>query len=152
MEKARQLLQSLPNQLREAAHEPFGVRAVIYGLLLDEDEAIRLQQMKQLKKSADPAVFTETEKLYPLLSALDAESRLPLMDISMPALRSMSFEQFRTFEENVEILVRADEKVSLFEYSLKHVIIRRLEASYVKPHRKVMKIDSILEVAKLVFI
>jgi Zn-dependent protease with chaperone function len=148
MEKAGQLLQSLPNQLREAAHEPFGARAVIYGLLLDEEEAIRLQQMKQLEKTADPAVFAETKKLYPLLSSLAAESRLPLMDISMPALRSMSFEQFRTFEENVEILVRADEKVSLFEYSLKHVIIRRLEANYVKPHRKVMKIDSILEVAE----
>jgi Zn-dependent protease with chaperone function len=147
MEKAQKLLLAMPEKLREAAHEPFGARAVIYGLLLDEVEAIRLQQMKQLEKTADPAVFAETEKLYPLLSALDAESRLPLMDISMPALRSMSFEQFRTFEENVENLVQADEKVSLFEYSLKHVIIRRLEANYVKPHRRVMEIDSILDVA-----
>ena len=147
MKKAQRLLQSLPTQLRDAAHEPFGARAVIYGLLLAENETIRALQMKQLDRNADPAVYVETEKLYALLSPLAAESRLPLMDISMPALRSMSFEQFRTFEENVAELVRADEQVSLFEYSLKHVIIRRLEANYVKPHRKVTQIESILEVA-----
>ena len=147
MEKAKRLLQSLPTRLRDAAHEPFGVRAVIYGMLMDEDETIRVQQMDQLKKNADPAVFTETENLLPLFKTLDAESRLPLMDICMPALRSMSFEQFRTFEENVEKLVQADEKVSLFEYSLKHVIIRRLEANFVKPHRRVVEIDSIADVA-----
>ena len=147
MEKAQQLLQSLPTQLRAAAHEPFGARAVIYGLLLDGNETIRALQMKQLERAADPAVYAETEKLYPSLSLLAAESRLPLMDVSMPALRSMSFEQFRTFAENVAELIRADEQVSLFEYSLKHVIIKRLEANYVKPHRKVIQIESILEVA-----
>jgi Zn-dependent protease with chaperone function len=147
MEKAQKLLLAMPDQLRDAAHEPFGARAVIYGLLLDEVESIRLQQLKQLKKYADPAVFAETENLYPLLSAIDVETRLPLMDISMPALRAMSFDQFRTFEKNIEYLVQADEKVSLFEYSLKHVIIRRLEANYVKPHRRVVEIDSILDVA-----
>jgi Zn-dependent protease with chaperone function len=148
MEAAKNLLRSLPAELHEAAHEPFGARAVIYGLLLDKDNEIRLNQLAKLKDTADPAVYEETEKLLPLLLSLEDAARLPLMDITLPALRTMSFEQFRKFEENVDSLVKADEKISLFEYSLQYVIVRRLEASFVKPHRRIKGIDSILDVAE----
>jgi len=148
MESARRLLDSLPLKVREAASDPFGARAVIYGLLLDKNADIRARQLEHLKLSADKPVFAATEKILPHMLKLDEEARLPLMDLAMPSLRSMSLRQFRRFEENINSLVRIDERVSLFEFTLEHVVVRRLEKSFVTPPRSVKAIHSIREVAE----
>jgi Zn-dependent protease with chaperone function len=147
MEYARRLLDSLPQQIREAASDPFGARAVIYGLLLDKDAEVRGYQLEYLKFSADRPVVEATEKIFPLMLALDEEARLPLMDMALPSLRSMSLEQFRKFEENINRLVRVDKRISLFEYTLEHVVVRRLERSFVTRQRSVTVIDSVRAVA-----
>jgi Zn-dependent protease with chaperone function len=148
MEYARLLLDSLPQELRETASDPFGARAVIYGLLLDKEEDVRVHQIEHLKDVADEAVYEATEKILPLMQSMDEEARLPLMDFSMPSLRSMSLEQFRKFEENVSSLVRIDERISVFEFILEHVVVRRLEKSFITPQRSVKEIDTIQEVAE----
>jgi len=145
---ARQLLDSLPKEVREAASDPFGARAVIYGLLLDQDESVRSLQMKHLKNAADQAVFHTTENIYPLILTLDEEVRLPLMDLAMPSLRSMSLEQFRRFEYNISSLVTADRQISFFEFVLQHVIVRRLERNFVTTQSSITEINSIRDVAE----
>ena len=146
MESARRVLLSLPQEVRTAARDPFGARAVIYGLLLDADENVRSRQMEFLESAADRAVFEATGKILPLMQHLDEEARLPLMDLAMPSLRSMSLEQFRKFENNINRLVRVDARISLFEFILEHVVVRRLEKSYVTQQRVVTVIDSVREV------
>jgi hypothetical protein len=148
MEYARRLIDSLPVQVREAASDPFGARAVIYGLLLDQDESVRSHQMEHLKVAADQAVFEATEKILPSMLSMEEEVRLPIMDLAMPSLRSMSLDQFRRFEENIISLVKIDQRVSLFEFTLQHVIVRRLERNFVTPHRSIREIDSIRDVAE----
>ena len=147
MESARRLLDSLPAQVREAARNPFGARAVIYCLLLDKDPDVRRRQLELLQTSADQPVFQATEKIVPLMPALSQEARLPLMDLAMPSLRSLSQEQFRHFKENVNRLVRIDKRVSLFELTLEHVVVRRLERNFVTPQRTGRVISSVQEAA-----
>ncbi len=147
MEYARQLIDSLPAQVHEAANDPFGARAVIYGLLLDQDEVIRSRQMEYLGSAADQAVYETTRAILPQMLTLEEEVRLPLMDLAMPSLRSLSIDQFRRFEENINSLVRIDRRISLFEFTLQHVIVRRLERNFITPHRTVTHIDSIGKVA-----
>jgi Zn-dependent protease with chaperone function len=148
MEYARRLLDSLPAEVREAASDPFGARAVIYGLLLDQDKSIRSHQMDHLKNEADQAVFKATENICPLMLSLEEEVRLPLMDLSMPSLRSMSLNQFRKFEDNISRLVKIDRRISLFEFTLQHVVVRRLERNFITPQRSIKEIDSIRDVAE----
>jgi Zn-dependent protease with chaperone function len=148
MEQARRLLDSLPQSVRGAASDPFGARAVIYGLLLDKKEPVRMRQLEHLRITADGAVFKATEKIYPDLLSLDEEARLPLMDLTMPSLRSMSLGQFRIFAENINSLVRIDERVSLFELALEHVVVRRLEKNFITTRSTVKVIDSAGEVVK----
>jgi hypothetical protein len=69
------------------------------------------------------------------------------MDLTMPSLRSMSLEQFRKFEENINSLVRIDKRISLFELTLEHVVVRRLERTFLTPQRSVKVIDTFQEVA-----
>ncbi len=147
MEYARQLLDSLPERVRKAASDPFGARAVIYGLLLDQDEKIRSRQMEYLKNTADQAVYETTQSILPLMLSLEEEVRLPLMDLTMPSLRSLSLDQFRKFEGNINRLVRIDRRISLFEFTLQHVIVRRLERSFITPQQTITLIDSIQKVA-----
>jgi Zn-dependent protease with chaperone function len=147
MESARRLLASLPPEIHEAARDPFGACAVIYGLLLDKDEEVRGRQVKQLKSSAGQKVFEATEKIMPFMLALEEDARLPLMDLSMPSLRSMSLEQFRKFEENTRSLVRIDGRTSFFEFVLEHVVVRRLEKNFVSAQPSVKVIGSVSEVA-----
>ena len=144
---ARRLLDSLPEEIRKTASDPFGARAVIYGLLLDKDAAVRRLQMEHLRTAADLAVFETTENILPQMLALEEAARLPLMDLAMPSLRSLSLQQFRRFEENITILVTVDRRVSLFEFILQHIIVRRLEKNFVRPHQSVTEISSISDAA-----
>jgi Zn-dependent protease with chaperone function len=148
MEYARSLLASLPQQLRDAARDPFGARAVIYGLLLDKDKDVRGRQVEQLQITADYAVYEATKKIFPLMLSLDDDARLPLIDLAMPSLRSLSLQQFRSFEENINSLVISDSRRSLFEFTLQHVIVRRLERNFVTPQRAVKEVDTIQDVAE----
>jgi hypothetical protein len=61
---------------------------------------------------------------------LPDETRLPLADLTIPALRQMSPRQYQVFRNQVEALIRADERVSLFEYCLHCLVIAYLEADF----------------------
>ena len=125
---AAHLLRSLPPALVNAAHEPYGARALVYALLLNDEEGPRQAQLARLAAAADPGVFAETRTLRPVVSQLDVRARLPLVDISLPALRALTSAQYDTFRQNVDALVRADEQIDLFEWSLHRILLHDLEA------------------------
>jgi hypothetical protein len=55
------------------------------------------------------------------------EARLPLVDLAVPALRRLSKPQFTVFRRQVDDLVRAAQRLSLFEYALHRVLLRHLD-------------------------
>jgi len=132
LQYAARLVRSLPAQLVSAAHEPYGARALAYGLLLDHEAEPRQRQLAHLKGAADPGVHKETLRLMPLIEQLDMRARLPLLDISLPALRSLVPAQYALFKQNVAALVQADNEIDLFEWSLHRILLHDLEAHFVK--------------------
>ena len=132
LQYAARLVKSLPAQLVSAAHEPYGARALVYALLLDHEAAPRQRQLAHLKEAADPGVYEETRRLMPLVEQLDMRARLPLLDISLPALRSLVPAQYDLFKQNVAALVQADNEIDLFEWSLHRILLHELEAHFVK--------------------
>jgi len=123
---AQQVLASIPEPLKQAAHEPYGARALIYAFLLSADKEERDRQLSELARNADDAVFNETLKLVPHVETLDDRLRLPLVDVAIPALSELTKDQARAFEGNVRLLVRFDRKISLFEYALERTLMRNL--------------------------
>jgi Zn-dependent protease with chaperone function len=121
------LLQNLPAAITMAAHEPYGARALVYGLLLDRDADMRRAQLRQLQAAADPGVFEETLRLVPALAGLDRSARLPLVEIAVPALRTLSADEYRRFKRNVSMLIEADEQLDLFEWALQRVLLHGLD-------------------------
>ena len=137
LSRAHELVERIPVDVAESAREMFGARAVLYALVLDEDAKARERQTARLRESADEAVFNEFIRLAPAVRNLGPELRLPLMDIAVSALKDISEPQYRTFSENLEVLVRADEQVDLFEYVLRRAVDRHLEPLFTKARRPV---------------
>jgi Zn-dependent protease with chaperone function len=124
------IIASIPENLTRAAHEPFGARAVVYGILLNSDPGARGKQLKRLQTAADPEVYAETERLMSALTSLPRAARLPLVDLALPALRGLSARQFTAFSENVRHLIEADDQIDLFEFALHRILLRHLAPAY----------------------
>ncbi len=131
---ARQLLKGLPQTLRDAAHEPYSARAVVYGLLLDRRSEVRREQLEILQRLADKSAYQLTERLQPLFEQVDLAARLPLVDLTLPALRRLSPAQYKEFREEIRHLALADERISIFELTLEVVLERHLAPHF--EHRK----------------
>jgi len=91
---------------------------------------VRDNQLQHLAQHADAAVNELTRRLVDAAHNLKPEARLPLIDLALPALRQMSEEQFKAFKGNVDQLIRADQKVDLFEWALQRLLIRHLEVHF----------------------
>ena len=127
-EAARKILSEIPDNISEAAHEPFGVRALMYCLLLDKNNKnIKDQQIQNLQEHADPAVFAATLKLSDDIFRLSIVCRLPLVDICLPALKQLNKKQYTILKKNMLSLIKADNRVDLFEWSLYRIVIHHMD-------------------------
>jgi uncharacterized tellurite resistance protein B-like protein len=124
--QAQSLLESIPSSLREATRDPATARILIFGLLLNGDQAGRDLQQQVLEKHA-PADAAALANLQPALSVLDSLARLPLLQLSLPALR---------FVTVLDELVHADGKVTPFEYAVQKMLLRQLQLAQ-KPSQRV---------------
>jgi hypothetical protein len=138
---AQTLYDSMPDVLRVAAQEPFSAHALVYALLLDPRPDLRDLQLSRLKASAEPQDFAETLRLAAPVQAMPDTHRLPLLDLAMPALRQMSPRQHRAFRAQVEVLMITDQRLSLFEYTLRCVLRRHLDAQFL-PQRQTRPVHS----------
>jgi hypothetical protein len=139
LQYAAGLMQALPEQLRQAVHEPMSASALMYGLLLSPDPAARETQLADLQGFlADPLV-RETKRLLPALVDLDPAARLPLAELSLPALRRLAPTQFEEFDRTVQRIIESDRRVDLFEYALRHMLRRHLVPHFRQPQRPVIQ-------------
>lgn len=126
----RQLVAALPPAVVEAAHDPYGARAVIYAGLLDRDPQVRAVQLRALENQADPGVLKLTRELIPAVEQVDVRAWLPLVDMTMPALRALTVTQYRTFCQCFQALVKADQRIGLFEWTLHQILLRHLRPQF----------------------
>lgn len=124
---AQSLIRELPATLRWAAREPYGAQALVFALLLDGDAAIRQRQLAHLETHLETGLGAETLRLWPSVLATAREFRLPLVDLSLPALRQLSAPQAETFRTALSTLIAADGRVRLFEWCLSRILLAGLE-------------------------
>ena len=130
-EYASQLLSSLPAVLVEAAHEPYTSRALVFALLLDRKKEIRIRQLKAIGELTEDYLVKTTHNLSKVTDELPEHARLPLLDMTLPALRMMSPSQYVDFMRAFAALADADDRHSVFEWALAQVLIRHLKPQYV---------------------
>jgi Zn-dependent protease with chaperone function len=127
---ARGLLVTMPPELAQAAREPYGARALMFALLLDPDARVRREELARLEPQTEEQVYRETCRLAPVIDAAGDAYWLPLVDLALPALKSLSPRQYADFRHSVELLIKSDSQVDLFEYVLWIVLVRHLDEHF----------------------
>jgi Zn-dependent protease with chaperone function len=132
---ARRLLRELPTVFSDAIGNPFAARAVIYYLLLDSSSEVRGRQLEHLRSTADKGIYIETMKLAAASAAIRPEYRLPLADLTLPGLRQLSPPQYQLFRDNLDTLIGMDGRVSLFEWSMRKIVLHHLDPVFAETRR-----------------
>ena len=136
---AQRLLASLPDELRSAARRPRSAGALIYGLLLDDDAEVRQIQEQRIREHAPAGVQEDLQRLRPALERLTDNARVPLVELTFPALRNLSLDEYRQFRANIEALVKADRRLALFEYTLRRMLLRHLDSHFANRKPRVVQ-------------
>ena len=125
---AQSLLSQIPQPLRTAARQPDQAPALIYALLLDADDATRNRQLT-LVQQHDPGASVTLVQLQPDCAALPRAARLPLLQLSLPALRFADAATRDRFLRTLEAVIHADGRVSPFEFALHKTLSGHLRLS-----------------------
>jgi uncharacterized tellurite resistance protein B-like protein len=127
---AVEMRNSFSPALRDAARDAMGASALVYGLLLSTDAAMRAKQLDLLAQNTSDAVRQETERLLPEIAPVAANVKLPLVDLALPGLRQLSPAQYAQFSKAIPALIEADGEIDLFEYVLQKIVRRHLDTQF----------------------
>ncbi len=127
---AEQMRDALSENLKATAREPLDAMALIYALLLSPDEPVRATQLAGLADRATPAVSEKTIALFPEVSTAATHARLPLVNLTLPALRQLDAGQFNHFSQTIRWLIGSDGKLELFEFVLQKIVLRHLAPKF----------------------
>jgi hypothetical protein len=137
------LIEGMPPGLVEAIHDPFSARAVVFAMLLDDDEEICGNQLRIISDMEGDPTENESRKLSPLVNQSGRESRLPIVEMVQSSLTEMSEPQYQRFKKTVDELVKADGKIDLFEFMLQRVLIDHLDRQFYGKKPPAMKYHSL---------
>ncbi|MBI4549997.1 MAG: M48 family metallopeptidase [Candidatus Omnitrophica bacterium] len=125
------LIAEIPEFIRENLRDAVGARAVFYSLLLEpaREETKKIQR-RHLFQHGNYLVYQRLLKIAQAASALPVRLRLPLVDLALPSLSTLSPAQYAMFRNDTEVLIAADGKVYPFELALKIVALHHLDGVF----------------------
>ena len=121
---AMALLETMPATLLKTMETCEGTQAVIYAITIDKD--MFQQQFSWLEENIYDELVDQVKQLWPLINKLDKRYRLPLLDIGLPVLRTMTQEQKNQFVANIKTLIKLDKKITLGEYVVHTLLHQQL--------------------------
>lgn len=124
------LLDSIPDGVADAARNPLTAKATFYAMLLDSDEAIRRGQIQAVAVSETDYVVRQTQQIYATLAQAAPEAKIPLAQRVSASLQQLTLAQYKQFSGVVDRLIAADNKMDLFEYTLKAILFRNLDVYF----------------------
>lgn len=125
VDQARAVLAALPLELLAAAREPRRARAVACALLLDAEAANRDKQLQLLQRRG-PDLPYDAAVLHGLLAPLPRTARLPLLELTVPALRRLPPLEIAPLHQDLRALAMADGQLTPFEFVLLKTVERHV--------------------------
>lgn len=138
---------TIPRTLESAARDPLGASMVIFALLLSRDPSVQQTQLYQLAQVTPEAVPRETFRIWTETQSLAPHAKIPLVDLTLPALRRLSPPQFAAFRTAVKALVESDRQIDLFEYMLQKIVVRHLEPNFFPGQRTITQFYALAPLA-----
>lgn len=123
-EVGQQLLNQLPSELVDIAREPYSARFIAFALIFDGSELQR-----EMIKSHIPNM-SQAQLLPRLDYDLPLHLRFPLLELSIPALKSLSEGQKNRLCQVLRELSQTDDHYSLAEWCVINLLEKQLLESY----------------------
>ncbi len=136
-ETGQQLISQLPPELVDIAREPYSARFVAFALIFDGSDIQR-----EMIKSYVPLASQST--LLPWLDYdLPLHLRFPLLELALPALKSLSEAQKISLCKVLRELSETDNQYSLAEWCVINLLEKQLLASFgfIKQHKTLKQLE-----------
>lgn len=130
LEDVRNQIDGISTELIKQAKDPLGAIGLCYALLLHKDEVLKAKQLRMIDRSGVKGLLRLVNSIESDLGCLHSNDRLPLIELLLPALKSMSEEQYKQFKRTLMLLIRADNKTDLFEWCLFQLVRHYLAGEY----------------------
>lgn len=130
---AQALLSQLPESLRLGVREQQNAMAIVLALALDtENLQVQERQIAWLREVQPADMVQKTLEFSHEVKQLDPIIRLPLVDLTIPALRQNSAKECQRLCKCLQGLVIASKSASLWNFVLQLVLWHRLQP-YINP-------------------
>jgi Zn-dependent protease with chaperone function len=124
--QAQAILAEIPASIRTAARSPHDAPILLFGLLLDDNEAVRQKQLASVAASEGADALHTLQQLDPSLRQLKPAHKLPVLQLALPALKALPQTALGSFAGTLDDLVQADGRVTTFEFALQRLVLRAL--------------------------
>ena len=119
---ARWLRQSIPATLYDAAHSAELAYLLVIALIIDRGNKHRDRQLRLVEEQLGAERARIVTRLHGEVTSMDAEHRLPLLEITFPAVKLRPPAQLEYLVELAGRLIDVDGQVDLYEYCFYRVL------------------------------
>lgn len=126
LEAGHVLHRAIPDDLKKAVRTEDGARAVVAALVMSDEPSVRDKQRAVIRRWLDGDAAERAAALGDSVQALAAPLRLPLFEMAWPALRHLSPEALADLRRAVRELIRADGRVTVFEFALGRLLLMQV--------------------------
>lgn len=127
VELAQEMHAGFPQEWLSAVHNQSGAQALIFALLLAQDDDLRSDELELVKSHTDKLTFETVQYFQCELGDLHSSKKLALVDLSIPALKNLSLGEYERFILVMTQIIESDKRVDLFEFTLQKIIQRHLD-------------------------
>ena len=121
---------AMPIDVRDALHRKEEAQALMFGLLLGGDSVHRDEASAMLAQLTDASTQKKALHFNSTFAALPSVEKIAAIDLALPALRTMSHDEYKNFANVIAALTRVDGRVDIFEFTLGHIIRRHLALNF----------------------
>ena len=130
---------SIPSDLYDAAHSSELAYLLTIALLLDSRDDVQSRQLAVCRDRLGSDRTAIVERLHTGLSDIGAEFRLPLLEVSFPALKNRPAAQLAFLEDLCSRLVHVDGRVDLYEFCFSKILSVNLQQAAAPGQQRVRR-------------
>lgn len=115
---------------KEASHDREEAQALVFGLLLAEDDELLAGEVSFLEKTAGEDAKALALKWQEEVRGLHSGRKIALIELALPTLRGLSDSEYERFLGITRWLIASDGEVDLFEFMIQRVVGRHLGSHF----------------------
>ncbi|MEL7246150.1 MAG: M48 family metallopeptidase [Cyanobacteria bacterium J06573_2] len=143
----QQLLAELPEYLKLGIRQTKTAQEILFALALEnQDSQIQEKQLTWLRQTQPEEVVSSSIKFNQEIAELDSNIYLPLIDLTIPALKQLSPKECQRVCKCVKGLALAKGQASVRDFAINLILWHRLQPILEPDYKITIKLNSIAEI------